>query len=237
MARVSFICKSLSKTGNSRYHDHVTVERPGDSALPLRERKKLQTKRRIKAVALALLGESPYEEVTVEQIADRSDVSPSTVYRYFQTKEGIFLWDEFDEAVLSDFTTRLRDTDPITALTTAMAESLSENLDQDLDQLARDYMRLIGDVPQLRQSFAVQIDEMREALAVEVAEAGWAALDSAVFAGSLVGMFIGALETWVSQDEEEPLSSVLERATQMIVGGFEPVFRREKGVTGSSPPG
>ena len=208
------------------------MERPGDSGLPLRERKKLQTKRRIKAVALELLGESTYEEVTVEQIAHRSDVSPSTVYRYFRTKEGIFLWDEFDEAVLSDFTTRLRETDPITALTTALADSLAENLDQDLDQLARDYMTLIDNVPQLRQSFAVQIDEMREALAVEVAEAGWPALDSAVFAGSLVGMFIGALETWVSQDGTEPLSSVLEQATRMIVEGFGTVFRPEEGTPG-----
>ena len=200
------------------------MERPGDSGLPLRERKKLQTKRRIKAVALELLAESTYEEVTVEQIADRSDVSPSTVYRYFRTKEGIFLWDEFDEGVLSDFTTRLRETDPITALTTAMADSLAENLDQDLDRLARDYMTLIDNVPQLRQSFAVQIDEMREGLAVEVAEAGWPALDSAVFAGALVGMFIGAMETWVSQDGTESLASVLERATRMIVEGFGTVF-------------
>ncbi|MGB8362138.1 MAG: TetR/AcrR family transcriptional regulator [Acidimicrobiia bacterium] len=213
------------------------MERPGDSELPLRERKKLQTKRRIKAVALELLGESTYEEVTVEQIADRSDVSPSTVYRYFQTKEGIFLWDEFDEAVLSDFTRHLRETDPITALTSAMADSLSETLDQDLDQLARDYMALIDRVPQLRQSFAVQIDEMRTALAAEVGAAGWPALDSAVFAGSMVGMFIGALETWVSQAGVEPLSSVLERATRMIVGGFGTVFPGEEGIPGSSQPG
>lgn len=234
MARVSFICKSLSDFAVSVYHADVTMERPGDSGLSLRERKKLQAKRRIKAVALELLGESTYEEVTVEQIADRSDVSPSTVYRYFRTKEGIFLWDEFDEAVLSDFTTRLRETDPITALTTAMADSLAENLDQDLDRLARDYMTLIDNVPQLRQSFAVQIDEMREALAVEVAEAGWPALDSAVFAGSLVGMFIGALETWVCQDGTEPLSSVLERATRMIVEGFGTVFGPGEGRATSS---
>jgi AcrR family transcriptional regulator len=204
----------------------VSLERPGDSELPLRQRKKLQAKRRIKATALRLVAESAYDDVTVEQIAANSSVSPSTVYRYFQTKEGIFLWDEYDEAVIEEFKTRVREVDPIEAMTEAMAGLFSRRLDPEVDQVALDYWTMIDRVPQLKQSLAVQVDEMRRLLTASVTEAGWTPLESSVFAGAMVGTFVGALEAWVAEGTSEPLSSVLDRATRMVAEGFDVVFHR-----------
>lgn len=221
----------------------MSLERPEDAELSLRERKKLQAKRRIKAMALRLVEESAYDEVTVEQIAALSNVSPSTVYRYFQTKEGIFLWDEYDEAVIEDFKARLTASDPIEAMSGAMAAIFARRLEPDLDQDAHDYMSMIDSVPQLRQSLAVQIDEMRQTLASSITEAGWPLLDSAVFAGAMVGTFVGALEAWIAQGATEPLSSLLDRATRMIAEGFGSVFGGStgrpvvRGGSGAPPPG
>lgn len=227
MPRVSFICKSLSYSDDPGYDAHVSWERPGDLELSLRQRKKLQAKRRIKTTALRLVGDSAYDDVTVEQIADLSDVSPSTVYRYFRTKEGIFLWDEYDETVIEDFIARLDEADPIEAMTEAMAGIFARRLGPELDQVALDYVTLIDSVPQLKQSLAVQIDEMRGFLTASIQQAGWPLLDSAVFAGALVGTFVGALEAWVAEGAAEPLTSVLERATRMIADGFRSVFDGE----------
>ena len=62
----------------------------------LRERKRYAAMRLVQEVALDLFDAHGYADVTVERIAAASDVSPSSVYRYFGTKEQIVLWDEND---------------------------------------------------------------------------------------------------------------------------------------------
>ncbi|WP_433757168.1 TetR family transcriptional regulator [Nocardia sp. CA-135398] len=67
---------------------------PGTSASGgpgLRERKKQQTRLRIIEVALDLCDAQGFDATTVEQIADRADVSPRTINRYFDSKEAIVL--------------------------------------------------------------------------------------------------------------------------------------------------
>jgi len=62
----------------------------------LRERKRQQTKERIQDEAFRLVQQRGFDATTIEAIAEASDVSPSTVYRYFGTKEGVLLWDELE---------------------------------------------------------------------------------------------------------------------------------------------
>ncbi|MGD2061670.1 MAG: TetR/AcrR family transcriptional regulator [Acidimicrobiia bacterium] len=202
----------------------MVFERPADSQLPLRQRKKLRTMRRIQHVALELLAGSSYDEVTVEQIAAATDVSPSTVYRYFQTKEGIFLWDEYDEAVMEVFRRRLTETNPMQAMTEAIGAVLAGGSDPDLDQQTADFLSVVSHIPQLRESLAVRLDQLRRDLAREIAETGWPPLESAVFAGAMVGSFTGLMEAWVATGEEEPLTSSLGRAVRMVASGFDSVF-------------
>ena len=59
--------------------------------ITLRERNRVAAMGRVRAVAFDLMEAHGFDAVTVEQIADRSDVSPSTVYRYFGTKEALVL--------------------------------------------------------------------------------------------------------------------------------------------------
>jgi len=57
----------------------------------LRARKKLQTWRAIRAAALRLIEERGYDAVSVEEIAAAANVSRSTMFNYFPTKEAVVM--------------------------------------------------------------------------------------------------------------------------------------------------
>jgi AcrR family transcriptional regulator len=62
-------------------------------ALGRRDRKRLETRNVLAAVALELFAERGFDAVTVNDIADRADVDPSTFYRHFGSKEAVIFSD------------------------------------------------------------------------------------------------------------------------------------------------
>lgn len=62
--------------------------------ISLRERNRVAAIDRVRTVAFELMSANGFDAVTVEQIAAASNVSASTVYRYFGTKEALVLSSE-----------------------------------------------------------------------------------------------------------------------------------------------
>lgn len=81
---------------------------PGAESTGLRERKKEQKRGRLKDAALDLFAERGFDDVTVDEIADRAEVSKSTLFRYFENKEDLILADTraHGDAFLSAFAER-----------------------------------------------------------------------------------------------------------------------------------
>jgi AcrR family transcriptional regulator len=123
---------------------------PLDTARPgLRERKKAKTRAAIQAQALRLFRNRGYHETTVEQIADAAEVSPSTFFRYFPTKEDVVLYDEFDPKMVAALLAQPPELGPVAALRRALRQ-VYEETPTEATERERQRHTLVRTIPELR---------------------------------------------------------------------------------------
>jgi AcrR family transcriptional regulator len=167
-------------------------ERP---ALGLRERKKAKTRAAIQRHALRLFREQGYEATTTSQIAAAAEVSDSTFFRYFPTKEAVVAWDDFDPQMVEIFKAQPAGSSPIKALRTAIYDVLAR-LSADEQAELRERMSLMLSVAPLRALLLDQIDGPMRLMAQVVAErTGRSPDDPAIRAlvGAVIGVGLSAM--------------------------------------------
>lgn len=198
------------------------VSQPDSPSTPgLRERKKAKTRAAIQEHALRLFQEQGYDATTVEQIAEAAEVSPSTFFRYFPTKEDVVLYDDLDPLIIAAFEEQPAELTPIQALRGAM---LAVFTSIPADEMARQWERgrLILSVPELRMRFWDQIAQGFQLLAELVAQrAGRSADDPEVrmFAGAVGGALLAAMLA-SADDLEEAYPRLIDQTLTYLEAGM-----------------
>ncbi|WP_327115062.1 TetR family transcriptional regulator [Nocardia sp. NBC_01730] len=168
----------------------------------LRERKKAQTRLAIQYHALRLFRKHGYENTTVRQIADAAEVSESTFFRYFPTKEEVVLWDDLDLSFAARFRAQPTALDSFEAMRTAMRDTFTE-LPTAQRQHLQERVGLMMSVPPLRASLLDQLIGATRVMSDLVTQrSGTGSADPAVCA--VVGAIIGAGFSAVIAAQDNP---------------------------------
>ncbi|MEO8830352.1 TetR family transcriptional regulator [Lapillicoccus sp.] len=189
--------------------------------LGLRERKKAKTKAAIQDHALRLFKEQGYAQTTVEEIAAAAEVSPSTFFRYFATKDETVLTDLVDTETFQMMIDAPEELSPIQALQYAVRRTFQEMPDDRLQlELTRNV--LIQSVPELRKGMMAEITRPIELLTEAVAVRSGRAVDDPdvrLYAGAAVG----ALMTVATQRfEDDPRAAITD--LQELIGRLDRVI-------------
>src|SRR6201994_1539842 len=115
----------------------------------LRERKKARTRAPIRREARRLFREQGYQATTVEQIAAAAEVSPSTFFRYFPTKEDVVLQDDMDIRLVEALARQPPDRTPIAAVRAALREAWGAFTPAEWEEI-HEGERLAAAVPEIR---------------------------------------------------------------------------------------
>ncbi|GHK00700.1 TetR/AcrR family transcriptional regulator [Streptomyces sp. NPDC003753] len=191
--------------------------------LGLRERKKIKTREAIRAATYALIREQGYDATTIEQIADRAEVSPSTVFRYFPTKEDIVLTDEYDPLMLEELRARPEDEPWMDSIRYVMGKALDLSEQEDPEVL-RLRAHLGVQVPAVRSRYFESMSEtgrlLRQALAERTGRDP-ESLEVRVCAMALIGGMMEVSMYWAENGFEGELRDLMERALDVMEHGLE----------------
>ncbi len=185
---------------------------------PLRSRKRRATMHHIQETAVDLFERDGFENVTIEQIAAAADVSPSTVYRYFGTKESLVLQDEYDEQMIAMVLASLETQDLASAAHGALAILDDPDFQADLG-LSRRRTRLWLDTPAIRIAGYAMIAGYAERLAQGLSDARAGALplhDARVITSAWLAGLMAGLENWWEDGCEGPVDPYVDRAVTLL---------------------
>lgn len=172
----------------------------------LRERKNARTRDAIERAAAELALEQGYDHTTVDQIAERADVAPRTVYVRYPTKEAILFSGSEDTASFREWIAEGED-DLVTRLARFVQARVAAGEERaDLERLK---MRAIWTDPYLRRILRGKLEDAEQLISARLSsELGLPVDDSGprVFAGAITALFITMAAKAVEHpDDFEPL--------------------------------
>ncbi|RKE64951.1 TetR/AcrR family transcriptional regulator [Microbacterium sp. AG238] len=192
-----------------------------------RERKKAATRKRISDVATAMFLERGFDDVSIREIADAADVSPTTVFAHFSQKEAL-VFDEDDEQ-RERLVAAVRDRAAGASIATAIREYYEREIRAGAaehgDDVARRFMDFLNATPALRDYAARMWLRHEDALADAVAaELGEERPDAHI---RVFARFVLQIQTMVNESDDP--EATLDAGFAVLENGWSAFENREAG--------
>lgn len=186
----------------------------------LRERKKQKTRESIQREAMRLIEQQGYEQTTIEQIAAAVEISPSTFFNYFPTKEDVVLYDAYDPVLASLLLERPAD-EPLSISFRRVLEEMGAMFERDRDIiLARG--RLWFQVPALRARIWEEMEKAQVFMSGLIAQRSGRDADDFETRVAVAVMVTAAMEAmgeWLRRDGQGSFVALVNQALEMVEAG------------------
>ena len=186
-----------------------------------RERKKAATRKAISDVATMMFLERGFDNVSIREVADAADVSPTTVFAHFPQKEAL-VFDEDDEQ-RDRLVAAVRDRPAGRTINRAIhdfyAAELRANVDEHGNDVTRIFMRFLNETPALRDYAAKMWLRHEDALADAIAEELGLAQPMAEI--RVYARFVLQMQLLVN-DSDDPLATV-DAGFRLLDSGWGPI--------------
>ena len=175
----------------------------------LRERKKEQTRERLRTTAFDLFSQRGFDNVTVDEIAQRADVSKSTLFRYFETKEDLLLADSrgHSRTLLETFADRPHD-EPVFVSLRAALLSVVNGLQADRQRFIQ-RKRIVAAAPTLSvralEHQAEWEDDLADQILPRLVGRDDAETRASVLAAASLAVLRVATRRWAATDDDSQL--------------------------------
>ena len=192
----------------------------GGRTIGLRERKKLKTREAIQRTAMRLFEKQGYEETTIEEIAAAAEISPSTFFNYFPTKEDVVLFDAYDPMAIQMFRDLPKD-EPLSVGLRKVLEALSAALERD-EHVIFTRGRLFLEVPELRARVWDEVERTQLLITQVLAERTGRRPDDfelRVIARILIAALFEASLEWMRTEGRQGLVELFNRAIDVVESG------------------
>ncbi|OMF97084.1 TetR family transcriptional regulator [Paenibacillus sp. FSL R7-0337] len=171
--------------------------------------------------ALRLFRELGYKATTVEQIADAAEISYSTFFRYFASKEEVLLMDNYDPLLLEAFERQPAELSPLQAICAAMISGVHEMTEDEIITM-RERNALVMSVPELRAAMLNNMLNMMDLL-IEIittrTEGRQDEMTIRAFAGAVIGVNISVV-LYYAEHPDADFAALLEEGLNKLEAGF-----------------
>jgi AcrR family transcriptional regulator len=195
----------------------------------LRERKKQQTRETIALAALRLFAERGYDQTTLAEIAEAADVSPRTIFAYYENKEDILFCHE--GAFLGQLEERLAQRPAGTTTVDAIREFIGSIPPPDEQAVLR--KQIVANSPALQIKIRAHMGQLEPLLTESIAKdlgAGPGDIRPALLAASMTAAFATVRDRLHEAGAGGPIShedamGIIDQVLEFMRGGLEALQR------------